>query len=326
MGGKAMQETENMISVRKIWKNIKKYWWICVLFLLAYGLTVAKNVWSAYQADVRAAQQDTYQASGMVYYPHADEEEGKFFVALCTTERVVDRVNGELLQNGFDKYGSEGDSIEVHWIGNTFGLTLLGEGQERMSCMMDAFLRCWLEEAQAVSGKEGSVLNDTSVRPCVVKENGSVVVYEDPSQRQAGISLGDIITWRRLMIAAAAFFAGVLVIFVLIVFDERIRTKEEIEEWMSAPCLGILHICHVAFVTWRGKRSLEETLRLLSIQAEYEVLENVSKTPEAMKRVVEEDCIILGIYLNQDKRSDVKQTLEELGILGSNILGYLLFD
>ena len=158
--------------------------------------------------------------------------------------------------------------------------------------------------------------------------------------------MGDIITWRRLMIAAAAFFAGVLVIFVLIVFDERIRTKEEIEEWMSAPCLGILHtqndgrvfeallngvcekkqICHVAFVTWRGKRSLEETLRLLSIQAEYEVLENVSKTPEAMKRVVEEDCIILGIYLNQDKRSDVKQTLEELGILGSNILGYLLFD
>ncbi len=345
MENKNLSGSENLISTRKIWQNIRKYWWICILCVLAYGALVAVDVWRAYQSDVQAAVRDTYQASGMVYYPHSDEEEGRFFVTLCTTERVVDRVNEALTANGYSEYGAD-DSIEVNWIGNTFGLTLIGEGEERMACMMDSFLHFLLEEAQEVAGKEGSILNETSVRPCLVKSNGSVIVYEDASQRQATLSLGDIITWRRAMIAAAAFFAGALIIFVLIIFDEKIRTKEEIEDMLTAPCLGVLRtkndqevfraltegLCRkqnigaLTFITWKGTECLQEKLAKMGEAFSYEILEDICGNPEMMRKATAADHLVLAIRLNQDKKSALKQVLEDLELIGNDILGYLLLE
>ena len=338
---------ENIISTKKISQNIKKYWWICLLCLLAYLAVLAADIRKTYQADVAAASRDTYQASGMVYYPHEDEEEGKYFVTLCTTDRVLDLVNEALTSQGYAEYGAGGDSLNINWQGNTFGLTLYGEGEARMECMMDAFLSAWLSQAEEVSGKSGSILNETTVVPCLIKSTGAVVTYSDPSERRATLALSDIVTWRRLMVSAAAVFAGAIVIFIVIIFDKKIRTEEEIREVLDIPYIctvksgeekkeellyaflqGICrreHKSHIGLAYLHGEEEAGR-LNLQRDEIQLELLPGGCNTAETVRKSVQMDGIVLALRLNRDRLDEAAQTADRIRLLGIPFLGYILME
>ena len=342
-----MTRQENIISTKKISQNIKKYWWICLLCLLAYLAVLGVDIWRTYQADVAAASRDTYQASGMVYYPHEDEEEGKYFVTLCTTDRVLDLVNETLTSQGYAEYGAGGDSLNINWQGNTFGLTLYGEGEARMECMMDAFLSAWLSQAEEISAKSGSVLNETTVVPCLIKSNGAVVTYSNPSERKATLALSDIVTWRRLMVSAAAVFAGAIVIFIVIIFDKKIRTEEEIREVLDIP-----YICTVkageekseallyAFLQGICHKENRHHIGLVCLQSEevtghinhqmdeiqLEILPGGCDTAEAVQKGTQMDGIVLALRLNRDRLDEAVRAADRIRLLGIPFLGYILME
>ena len=62
---------ETPISVKKIWVNVKKFWWVCALTMAATVGLVAVSTWKEYQRDRIAAQRDTYQADSMIFFPVA---------------------------------------------------------------------------------------------------------------------------------------------------------------------------------------------------------------------------------------------------------------
>ena len=166
---------ETMISTQKIWQNIKRFWWVFVICLAAYGAITGKDIINTMRADQIALSRDTYQASTLLYFPHRDNEEGLAFVVLCESEMVVNAVNERLEANGYAAYG-DGDIFDINWVGNSFGLTLTGEGRERMLCMAQAFGESILKSALDVMEKEGSILNEASVLPCVLRSTGAVTV------------------------------------------------------------------------------------------------------------------------------------------------------
>ena len=58
----------------------------------------------------------------------------------------------------------------------------------------------------------------------------------------------------------------------------------------------------------------------------YEILEDISGNPEMMRKATAADHLVLAIRLNQDKKSALKQVLEDLELIGNDILGYLLLE
>lgn len=336
---------ETMISTQKIWQNIKRFWWVFVICLAAYGAITGKDIINTMRADQIALSRDTYQASTLLYFPHRDNEEGLAFVVLCESEMVVNAVNERLEANGYAAYG-DGDIFDINWVGNSFGLTLTGEGRERMLCMAQAFGESILKSALDVMEKEGSILNEASVLPCVVRSTGAVTVYEDASQRSVSFSLRDFMTWRRLMVLCAMIFIGVAFVFVAIILDRKVRTREELEAVLTVPCIGV--ICKkkpesreltLAVLSRLCRKEETETLAIISAGACGELEDLAREAGKSVKVVTGQqlakqaaavpvceaaDRVVLVVCVNQDTIDEVCQAAKTLELLGTRFLGYLL--
>ncbi len=338
---------ETMISTQKIWQNIRRFWWVFVICLAAYGVITGRDILNTMRADQDALSRDTYQASTLLYFPHRDNEEGLAFVVLCESELVVNDVNERLRANGYASYGA-GDTFAIDWVGNSFGLTLTGEGRERMLCMAQAFGDSILKSALDVMGREGSVLNEASVLPCVVRSNGAVTVYEDASQRNASFSLRDFMTWRRLMVLCAMIFIGVAFIFVAILLDRKVRTREELEAVLHASCIGVIRkkkpesrALALAVLYRLCRREETETVAIVSAGAcgELESLAgevgktvkvvtgmNLAGQAAAVTACEEAGSVVLVVCANQDTIDEVCQAVRTLELFGTPFLGYLLIQ
>lgn len=345
---------ETVISVKKIWQNIKQFWWVILIFVALFSLVLVRDMRNTYVADQEIASRDTYQSSVLLYYPHRDNEQGLAFVVLCESEMVTSSVNAQLKENGFVPYGV-GDTFSVDWIGNSFGISLVGEGKERMLLMAQLFGEAILASAYEVTGNVGSVLTKAWVTPCLVKSSGAVVALEDASQRQASFSLKEFLNWKRLMVIGAAFFMGFAVIFVAILLDKKVRTREELDAVLVLPCIGVIkkkkkdfwhvtvdllaNICakrqfrKVALISVKTftegsdlKKDLEQRMQVVSSLGQCAVEEGITIDGSAFAACKDADGLVLMVSANRDHLDQVVYAVKNMNLLEKDWIGYILFE
>ena len=65
---------EMLVSTRKIWCNIKKYWILGAAVLVICAVLVGLLTFREYRADLASAAMDTYQGQALVYIDSGDED------------------------------------------------------------------------------------------------------------------------------------------------------------------------------------------------------------------------------------------------------------
>lgn len=340
-----------VISTQKIWQNFKHLWWICLVFFVGYGSLLGMNVWKTYQSDLQAVKQDTYQASIQIYYPHETEEEAEAFIILGESSRVIGALNEALQEEGYRAYGEGiGDHIHIQRVGSSYGTTVLAEGEERSQFMAQRFGEIMVDSAEEVMGKRGGLMGDAVTSPCVVRSNGNTVVFDSAEAKTIQFSLRDFVSWKKIMLLFATILLGVAVIFVVILFDKKVRAREEMETAFSLPCIAVVKrkkadsmalfstivqaLCHkngihkLMIAAAEKDEGLEHLKAGLAVTEEYsvETAESALESAMAVQACAGADGVILVVRLNRDKLDRVGQAITNLDLVSAHLLGYVLID
>lgn len=340
-----------VISTQKIWQNVKHLWWICLLFFVAYGSLLGMNVWKAYQTDQAAVKLDTYQASIQIYYPHETSEEAEAFIILGESNRVLSALNESLTAEGYQPYGQgAGDKISIQRIGSSFGTTVIAEGEARSRYMAQRFGEIMVESGEEVMGKQGGLMGDAITVPCVLRSNGSTVVFERVEDKHIGFSVMDFVSWKKIMVLGATVLLGVAVIFVVILFDKKVRAREELDTVLDLPCIAELKkkkaesrtlfaaiteaLCHNEQVQRLVLVAAEKNGELPALQealkdvpgVAVEGRESVLESAETVRVCAEADGVILVVRMNKDRLDRISQSVTNLELVSAKVLGYILTD
>lgn len=343
---------ENIITPQKILANLKHFWWFCVIPLVFCAVIIYRDTMSTYRVNQAAAARDTYIASALVYFPTEDEEIGKGNMVIFKSKNTMEKVNVILTAEGYAPFDEENDTLELGHTMASYGVTLIGEGEDRMLCMGHAFAESMLEVIEEATGMSGYIVDDAIVEPCMVDASGNVRIYSDVSERQVSLSLRDFLTWKKLMILCAGVFLGFALIFVAILFDQKVRSREEMEAFCQLPCMGQIgrkkekdrklfvslantmccdrQVAKVMLLSVTKEGMLSGLAGDLEVAADkaYEVMicENGAGTAAAMTQCRSCGAVVLTVRKNVDTVGSVKKALSNLEMIQAQVLGYILTE
>jgi len=229
---------ETPISTQKIWIHIKKFWWVCLLTTAAAVAMVAFTTWREYRFDKASALRDTYQANSMIYFPTENEDQARTLMTVLNSEQVVSRLNAALAERGLQEFDSGQDKLSIEWKGNCFPITVLAEGEERARLLSEAATESLLQWAEEHLGKTGQIVNHTELFTALERSSGEVEIYLLGTPRNVKLGIGSFLGWKKLMVICAGVFCGAALIFVLLIFDTKLRSKKEVANICDYPCLG----------------------------------------------------------------------------------------
>lgn len=343
---------ENIITPRKILANLRYFWWFCIIPLVLCGFLVYRDTMSTYRANQIAAQKDMYIASALVYYPTEDEEIGKGNMVIFKSKNTLEKVNEIMTSKGYAPFDDGKDKLELGHTMASYGLTLIGEGEERMLCMGQAFAESMLAVIQESTGIAGYIVDHATIAPCMIDASGNTIIYDNVSQKQVSLSLRDFLTWKKMMILCAGVFLGLALIFVAILFDKKIRSREELEAFCQIPCMGIVgrkkEKDKKLFLSLTGAMCKEHEvskLMLVSVTKEallskladelkvcagetlqVECCEGMSDSAEAANRCYQSDAVVLTVHKDVDNVDGVKRALSNLAMINAKVLGYIMTE
>ncbi len=342
---------ETPISAEKIWIHIKKYWWVCVLTAAVAVAAVVLDTWREYRANAAAALRDTYQADSMIYYPIETEPEATTLLTLLDSQQMIGRVNEALAAEGLEEFDGGTDKLSMAWKGSCFPITVISEGEERTRLISTTLTEALLEWAEEHMGSEGQIVNHTQVYPCLVQASGAVTVYPPGASRAVGLTFGSFLGWKKLMVMCAGFLCGAAFLFVLLIFDTKLRTRQEAAQVCEYPCLGEVKRrvkdpgkewaainavigCHlpssggILYVTFSNEKAVNQAAagvlpenreRVRACVWSRDRLEVLCKeTPAA--------GAVLLICLNQDRVNQVETLAEDMENRKIPILGYVVTE
>ncbi len=191
--------------------------------------------------------------------------------ALLDSKSLIEKVNNKLAENNMQEYDSQKEILKMDILENSrmFYITLQvnktelfdsvkSEGLsnqevERMKFLVDIATEVLLEDSKKIFGIEKTIIIDkASVNKYAILEDGSVIPnyfnyvekqMEDNSNKQQSLGsnkfvLTNIINMKNIIIVLAGFFAAGFIIFLYIIFDQKIRTKKDFEFYFNYPLLG----------------------------------------------------------------------------------------
>ncbi len=351
MEGKERKTAENIITPWKILANLKSFWWFCLIPLVLCGILVYKDTMATYAVNQAAAQKDTYIASALIFYPTEIEADGLGNMVIFKSKNTIEKVNEIMVEKGYVPFDEEYDLLDVGHTMASYGLTLVGEGEERMRVMAQAFAESMLVVIEEATGIPGHIVDDATVAPCMIDASGTIRIYEEVSERQVSLSIRDFLTWKRLMVLCAGVFFGLALIFVVILFDQKIRCREELEAFCELPCLGVTggrkekdRNLIVSLVSAMCEDQQVKKMMLVSVSKEklltdlaksfreeseaYAVLtcEQAEKEAETMNQCRQSDAVVLTVRKNVDSVVSVKRALANLEMIQANVLGYIMTE
>ncbi len=341
----------NVITLRKILENVKRYWWFCLIPILICGIVVYRDTMNTYHYNQTAAQKDQYIASALIYFPTEDEETGKGNMVIFTSSAVIERAGEIMEESGFEPFDEGTDSLEVGHTMGSYGITLIGEGEERMLCMGEAFAVSMLDVLETATGMSGYIVDHSYVRPCMVDASGSTIIYSDVSQKQVSLSLRDFLSWRNLMILCAGIFVGLALIFVAVLFDTRIRSVEEMNEICSLPCMGVISrkkpeekklfftlsdtMCHdrgcaeltlAAVSSGKDIAGLASEMKESGYETSVSVCDQLMTSAESLQKCRDCKAVVVAVCRDHDKVADIRRALSNLQLMQADVLGYIMIN
>ena len=349
MENKERKTAENIITPWKIIANLKAFWWFCLIPLIVCGVLVYKDTMNTYAQNQAAAQKDTYIASALIFYPTEIEADGLGNMVIFKSKNTINRVNQIMVEQGYEPFDADEDYLDVGHTMASYGLTLVGEGKDRMLCMAQAFAESMSIVIEESTGIPAYIVDDATVAPCMVDASQNIRIYEHESERQVTLSIRDFLTWKKLMVLCAGVFLGLALIFVAILFDQKIRCREELEAFCEIPCLGVigtkkekdkklvLALIHAMcqdvqagslMVTAVSKEAMLPVLAKEFEGASASVMTSqyAAKEADAMEQCRTCDAVVLTVRKNVDSVVTVKRALANLEMIQANVLGYIMTE
>jgi len=228
-----------LVSTRKIWCNIKKYWLLGVAVMAVCAAAVGLMTFREYRADLYSAALDTYQGEALVYIDSEDEDYSDAYTALLYSERIRKQVNEALLEAGFEEFNKKLDTANVDMKGTSmcYRVIVRSNGLERTEFLAKTYTELLMKETAGVMGLPGRIIDEPVMTTYMTKANGSVEIFELDEPRKVTLSLGSFLSWKKLMLLGAGFFLWCAFVMVKVFYDNTLRSREEMEQILTVPCL-----------------------------------------------------------------------------------------
>ncbi len=229
---------EMLVSTRKIWCNIKKYWILGAAVLVICAVLVGLLTFREYRADLASAAMDTYQGQALVYIDSGDEDYSDAYSALLYSERIREQVNEALLANGFEEFDKNLDTANVDMSGTSmcYRVIVRSIGLERTQFLAQEYTRLLLEEAREIMGLRGELIDEPVMTTYMTRANGSVEIFELDEPRTVTLSLSSFLSWNKIMIIGAGVFLWCAFVAVKVFYDCTLRSREEMDQISPVPC------------------------------------------------------------------------------------------
>ena len=340
---------ETIISTKKIWANIKAFWWICLVTLALAAGVVAFSTYRSYQANKAVEAKDSYIGSAVLYLSSTNDKDARAYAAILRSQSTIQAVNQALAEAGMEAYSTATDSfmIQSQSDSTAYGLTILSIGQERTAVLLDTVIEQVLLTASEVMEVKAELLSEGLVKPCIWYADGSYRTLASADQRQVSLSLADFVTWKKLMIVSAGAFLGLAAIFVAILFDNKVRSSEELQAVLEIPCFGEVggrkkneqektwFMLQTQFLHHKGTLALvtagkDDKLAALGaeiadkLQCTVQTGDKAVTCVDAMKMCAQCDGVILAVRADKDTMPQIRTLAEQMKVAQIPLKGYIL--
>jgi len=340
---------ETIISTKKIWMNIKAFWWICLVTLALAAGVVAFSTYRSYQANKAVESKDSYIGSAVLYLSSANDKDARAYAAILKSQSTLQAVNDALEAAGLKPYSTSTDSfmIQSQSDSTAYGLTILSIGEERTTILLNEVIEQVLSTASNVMEVKAELLSDGVVKPCIWYADGSYRTLSSVDQRVVKLSLSDFVTWKKLMIVCAGAFLGVAAIFVAILFDNKVRSSEELQAVLEIPYFGEVgshkkneqektwFMLQTQFLHHNGTLTLvtagkDEKLKALGaqiadkLQCSVQTGDRAATCVDAMKICAQSEGVILAVRADRDTMPQIRALAEQMKVAQIPLKGYIL--
>lgn len=170
-------------------------------------------------------------------------------MALLKSSRVIEQINNELEKNKMEQYDIVLDKIEMKILDGSrcFTITVRGEDEKRTELIANTATSILIKEAKNILGIVNSKIIDNAVinlyretenldQPYEVITEESLLKKNEKEDK--GLSIGSFVSMKKLLLIFVGGFLGLGVIFVFVLMDKKIRTREEMGMYFNIPFLG----------------------------------------------------------------------------------------
>lgn len=170
-------------------------------------------------------------------------------MALLKSSRVIDQINNELDKNKMEQYDIVLDKIEMRIQDGSrcYTITVRGEDKKRTALIANTATSILIKEAKNILGIVNSKIIDDAVinlyretenidQPYEVITEESLI--KKSQKEDEGLSIGSFVSMKKLLLIFVGGFLGLGIIFVYVLMDKKIRTREEMSMYFNIPYLG----------------------------------------------------------------------------------------
>lgn len=180
-------------------------------------------------------------------------------IALLYSNDVITELNEALVRNGYEEYDPVYEYIEIQLRNNArfYALTVAGKDSERIEFIIRTATGILMERSKEVLGiKDSKLIDDAYIIEYIVNEDGSqtqVTPRMDAEKEEARlkelesaqlnltnhtIGLGSFLSMKNILIIFVGVFFGLGIIFVMILLDKKVRSRDELAMYFDYPILG----------------------------------------------------------------------------------------
>lgn len=280
-----VQNHEIVITGRKIWDNVKRFWWIFLLVLLLGLLAIVKDI-----KDGSNIAKQTYNVKTMLYVqPNGSEEEGNNEIAnaidrytnayedayhdsgivyvidmlnsLADSKDIQEILNQRLVREGYEGFNKANDKLLFTKESRLIVCSLEQEDLERSVFLINNYSQLLTEQFnEIISNKKASLVKEANV--------------EEYDETQSLTSASQIFSVRHIFMLCLFMGLGALIILFLTMFDKRVRSFAEISA-----------ICPMDYL---GKISKDKRQEITCLKVKIAIQDKINKDKL-------EDCILLTV-------------------------------
>lgn len=229
---------EMLVSTRKIWCNVRKYWLLGVGIMAACAAVVVLMTYREYRADLASAAIGTFQGESLIYIDSKDEDYVDAYAALLYSERIRTQVDQALRENGYEKFNKKLDTANVDMKGTSmcYRVIVRSIGYDRTLFLAQTYTELLLHEARDIMGLKGEIIDEPVMTTYINRASGGVEISDLEEPIKIKLSVRSFLTWKKLMILGAGFFLWCAFVMVKVFYDCTLRTRGEVDQLSMAPC------------------------------------------------------------------------------------------
>ncbi|MCI8402371.1 MAG: hypothetical protein HFI38_09860 [Lachnospiraceae bacterium] len=344
---RTMKES-NVVSVNKLIANIKSYWWVCLICMICGILITVRSTLQEYKNNLALASQNFY-VSGADFFLDCDVNmDGSVWTVILSSHLVREKTEDKL-RDQFQDTLQDGDRYFIQEKGGSscLGVTVIGEGRDHTLFLAQAVAAAFEEAINECTSVTMRTIDAATVaNPCVVLQNGGILTFTREEDRNVSLSLRDFVSWKKAMTIMAFAFAGLGAIFILILFDNKIRGKEEAEVICNKACIADLRrkgdsatiaikLNHLLFgddesrivlATLNDGDGFEKVLPLLNKEITERMIQadSICRNADGLLVCSNQEKVVLIVKQDKDTVGLLKEAMRNIELVSGILAGYIL--